>query len=104
MAMAAPFTRTVSASRSNGSRLGRARLQFLGADLPIVIRVERDERFDVGAGEDHLRFEAIGEDLQRGRAQAGIVGVREAGDANEKRCQPAASSTDFSCAINSCEP
>ena len=39
--------------------------------------------------QDHLRFKAIREDLQRGRAQAGIMSVREAGSTNEKRCQPA---------------
>ena len=54
--------------------------QFVRADLPVMIHIDRHKRFDVGAGEDHLRFEAIGEDLHRGRAQAGIVSTREAGD------------------------
>ena len=63
--------------------------EFFGADQPIVIRVKRDQRFEVGSGDDHLGFEAIGEDLQRGRAQPGIMSVREAGSTNEKRCQPA---------------
>ena len=67
-------------------------------DLPVVIHVEGDECFDVGAREGRLRLEAIRKELHGGRAQAGIVGEREAGRRSMKSAASQPHATDFSCA------
>ena len=97
MAMVVSLTPHIERPAHESFEIGTA-FAFLGAGLHRRDSRRGHERFDVGAGEDHLCFEAVRVDLQCSCAQAGIVAMQHAGHADQATL-PASSPSYTECLL-----